>query len=151
MAPAKQGMLQCHGPDILFKTCDALSKVWQVGPDRYRFESEIVVDPDGPVLMTERNTVTAQGTKLCETVRLAEIDSWTVKVAGAPASPAQAARYRGALKRKLAPISGKIACSAIIGGEQGFTVEATIGGKRVPAFDYAMKWVSPNDGWTVAP
>ena len=152
MAPAKQGMVQCHMPDVLFKTCTALSKVWQVGPDSYRFESEIAIDPDGPVVVTERNTVRVQGTQSCETVRLTEIDGWPVRIAGTPASPAQAARIRATLKRKYAPIGGKLVCSTIVPGEQQMeTVETSIGGKRTPALDYAMKWVSPKDGWTVAP
>ena len=86
------------------------------------------------------------------TERRQEIDGWPVKVAGTPASPAQAARIRATLKRKYAPISGKLVCSAIVHGEQQMeTVETSIDGKRTPALDYAMKWVSPKDGWTVAP
>jgi hypothetical protein len=152
MAPAKQGMVQCHMPDVLFKTCTALTKVWQVGPDSFRFESEIAIDPDGPIVVTERNTVRVQGTQACETVRLSAIDSWPVKIAGAPASPAQAARVRAALKRKFAPLSGKVTCYAIVPNDQQMeTVQTSIGGKRTPALDYAMKWVSPKDSWTVAP
>jgi hypothetical protein len=145
-------MAQCHMPDVLFKTCTALSKVWQVGPDSYRFESEIAIDPDGPVVVTERNTVRVRGMQTCETVNLSEIDRWPVKIAEAPASPAQAARIRATLKRKYASIAGKFVCSTIVPGEQQMeTVETSIGGKRTPALDYAMKWVSLKDGWTVAP
>lgn len=152
MAPAKQGMLQCQSPISSMKTCDSLSKVSQVGPDRYRFESEIMLDADGPVLATERNTTTVHGTKVCEPVRLAEINNWTFKVAGAPAGPAQVARFRAVLKQRLAPLSGQTLCTAIVPDEEGmYTVQAFMGGRRVEALDYSMKWVSPNDGWKVAP
>ena len=152
MAPAKQGMVQCQSPDVLFKTCDSLSKVSQIGPDLYRIESEMLVDPDGPVVITEISTVSVQGIQVCDTVRLAEIDQWDVKVAGVPTTAAQAARHRSRIKRQLAFLSGQSICTTVVPGEQNMhNVQATIGGRRVPAFDYAMKWVSPDEGWKVAP
>ena len=152
MAPARQGMLQCQMPDVLFKTCLSLSKVRQVGPGNYRFETEILLDPNGPVVMSERNTAAVQGNNVCEVVRLWEIDSWTVVIGGKAANAAQTAKFRVAMKRRFAPLTGQTICTAIVSNEQEMhKVIATIGGKRMPAFDYPMKWVAPDDGWKVGP
>ena len=152
MAPARQGMLQCQMPDVLFKTCMSLSKVSQVGPGNYRFEGEILLDPNSPVVISERNTTAVQGNSVCEVIRLSAIDSWTVAIGGKPANAAQTAKYRAVMKRRFAPLAGQTVCTAIVSDEQQtHRVIVTIGGKRVPAFDYPMKWVAPDDGWTVGP
>ena len=151
MAPAKQGMLQCQSPIPSTKTCDSLSKVTQVAPGSYRFESEIMLDADGPVLASERNTTTVQGDKVCEPIRLADINKWTFTVAGRPATAAQASGFRVLLKERLGPINGVTLCTSIVPDGDMHLVQAFVGSRRLEAGDYSMKWVGPNDGWKVAP
>ena len=152
MAPASQGKLQCLSPIESSKTCDSLSKISQVAPGRYRYEAELLYDADGPVLVTERGVVTIQGAKICETIRLPQIDTYTFKVGGVPATTAQTARYRAHFKKTFAPLAGQSLCSTITPEEDGLhAIESYVGGRRVPGLDYSMKWVSPNDGWKVGP
>lgn len=152
MAPAKKGLLQCQSPIGSTKTCDSISRVTQVSSGSYRFENEILIDADGPVILLERAIATVQGNKLCETVRLAEIDKFAIFINGKPATSAERARYRANIKEKFAPIAGRTICTSVVPDEDGLqTVEASISGQRLPILDYTMKWVGPNDGWKVAP
>ena len=152
MAPASQGKLQCLSPIESMKTCDSLSRITQVAPGHYRYEAQILLDADRPVVATERGTLTVQGAKICEKVRLSNLDSMTFRVAGAPASAAETNRYRSDFKRKFAVIAGQTICNTIAPEEDGsHEVETFVAGRRIPGLDYSMKWVSPNDGWKVAP
>jgi hypothetical protein len=152
MAPASQGKLQCLSPIESMKTCDSLSRITQVAPGQYRYEAQILLDADGPVVATEHGTLAVQGSKICEKVRLSNLDTMTFKVAGAPASAAETARYRTDFKRKFAVIAGQMICNTIAPEEDGLhEVETFIAGRRVSGLDYSMKWVDPGDGWKVAP
>lgn len=152
MAPAKQGLLQCQSPIPSTKTCDSMTKVTQIAPGSYRLDNRILIDADGPVVLIEHATASVVGTKLCETVRLSEIDRFGVEIGGRSATPAERARYRSDIKQKLSLIAGRTVCSSIVPDGDGMhLVEASISGQRIPAADYSMKWVGPNDGWKVAP
>jgi hypothetical protein len=152
MAPASQGKLQCLSPIESMKTCDSLSKITQVAPGQYRYEAQILLDADGPVIATERGTLSVQGAKVCEKVRLSNLDTMTFRVAGAPASAAETSRYRTEFKRKFAIIAGQMICNTIAPEDDGVhEVETFIAGRRVHGLDYSMKWVGPGDGWKVAP
>jgi len=151
MAPARRGMLQCQMPDALFKTCASLSKVVEAGPSAYRIETRMLVNPNGPVVATIHATVTVQGPEICERMQLADLSGATLTSAGKPMPAASAARYVSVMRRSFAALEGRQVCTQIVVDEQGTTkVLARIAGKRVPALDYDMIWVDPEDGWTVA-
>ena len=151
MAPAQKGMLQCQMPDMLFKTCASLTKVVASGPESYRLETSLLVNPAGPVVATVTSTVTMQGSEICDRNEPADIAAATVTVGGKAVPATTAARHIATLRRGLASVSGKLVCTEIVAGGEGHTkVQGRIEGKRVPALDYDMIWVGPADGWTVA-
>jgi hypothetical protein len=150
MAPARQGMLQCQLPDTLFKTCASLSKVVQSGPATYRIETKMLVDPNGPVVVTINSAVHVSGHEICDKNDPADLSAATWTSAGKPLASAGAARYLALIRRSLAAVQGKEVCTRIESEESGVKVLGRIGGKRVPALDYDMMWVDPKDGWTVA-
>jgi len=151
MAPARQGMLQCQMPDLVFKTCLSLSKVSQAGPSAYRFETRMLIDPNGPVVATIYTMVAVRGPEVCDTVEPSDLDTATVTMAGKPLPPASAAQHLATFRRLFETLQGEI-CTQIVPGEQGMEkVLSQINGKRVPAVDYDMKWVDPEDGWIIAP
>ena len=152
LAPAKQGKIQCLAPIESTKTCDSLTKVTEVAPGRYTYDSESLLDADGPVIVSEHGTATVQGNRFCETVRVADANRLSFKVSGVPANAAQTARYRSLYRQKMALIAGQTLCSSIGPEEDGFhEVQAYLGTRAVPGLNYSMKWVGPNDGWKVAP
>ena len=152
MAPAKQGMLQCQMPDVLFKTCFSLSKVYQAGPSNWIFDTQMVVDLQSPVIASIKDTASVRGSEVCNAASATEVSKFTFSLEGRPLPPAEAAKYRAKLRKYYAVLVGKMVCTQIVPNEQGMEmVQATIDGKRFPAGDYAKKWVSPKDGWTVAP
>jgi hypothetical protein len=152
MAPAKQGMLQCQMPDVLFKTCFSLSKVYQTGPSTWMFDTQMLVDLQSPVIASIKDTASVHGSEVCNAASANEVSKFTFSLEGRPLPPAEAANYRAKLGKAYAALTGKMICTEIVPNEHGMKmVQATIDGKRFPVGDYAMKWVSPKDGWTVAP
>lgn len=150
MEPARQGKLQCQNPDALFKTCESLSRVVQVGPTSWRFDTEMLVDPEGPVIMTERSVTTVEGNTVCDVIRLPDIDHWGVRIGDRSATASETARFRNLFKSRLAKLAGMKVCTEILDAEEGIhKVVGTIGGVHFPAADYSMKWVDPGEGWTV--
>jgi hypothetical protein len=150
MQPAKQGLLQCQMPDVLFKTCFSLSKVVQTGPTTYRFETRMLIRPDDPVVMAIDQLATVQGQEVCARLALSDLSKATIMLGGKKLPAASAAPYLSLLRRQYAAVQGKLICTEIIPNEQGMErVIARVDGKRFPAADYAMKWVSPEDGWVV--
>jgi len=151
MAPAQKGMLQCQMPDMLFKTCASLTKVVVSGPEAYRLETSLLVNPVGPVVATVSSNLTVQGNAICDKNDPADIDAATVAIGGKPAPAAAAARHIATLKRTLATFSRKTVCTEVTIGEAGtLKVQGSVNGTRIPALDYDMIWVAPADGWTVA-
>lgn len=152
MAPAKQGMLQCQLPDELFKTCFSLSKVYQTGPSTWTFDTQTAVDLQSNVIATIKDTAFVRELEVCKAANTIDISKFTFTRGGRPLSPSEVAHYRAKLGRTYGAFAGKTICTKIVPSEQNMElVQGTINGKRVPAMDYAMKWVSPKDGWKVAP
>lgn len=151
MAPAQKGMLQCQMPDMLFKTCASLTKVVVSGPEAYRVETSLLVNPVGPVVATVTSNLTVQGNAICDKNDPADIDAASVAIGGKPAPAAAAARHIATLRRTLATFSRKTVCTEIVAGEGGnLKVQGRVDGTRIPALDYDMIWVKPGEGWTVA-
>jgi hypothetical protein len=152
MAPARQGMMQCQMPDVLFKTCFSLSRIRQASPSTYIFETEMLVDETGPVTASMNSKVFVRGSELCEVMNPNEILEATITSQGHTLHAAQATKYRAKVRRTLAGFAGRTICTTIVAGDGEMQkVIGTVDGKRIPAADYAMKWVAPDDGWKVAP
>jgi hypothetical protein len=152
MAPAKRGMLQCQMPNLESKTCFSLSKIRQTSPSTYQFETEILVDVAGVVTASMRSKVFTRGSEICQVMKPADATSATFASEGRPLSTEEAAEYRAKLRADFAAFAGHTICTRIVPGDEGVdTVVGTFDGRRSPAGDYAMKWVSPSDGWKVAP
>jgi len=152
MAPAKQGLLQCQIPDAEAKTCFSLSTIRQTGPSTYSFKTDILIDAAGPVIASIQSIVFVHGSEICEVMKLSELTSAGITFDGHRLSGAEAEEYRARLRADFAPVAGHRVCTRIVPGEQGaLTVTGTLDGKRIPAGDYAMKWVTADDGWKVAP
>jgi hypothetical protein len=84
MAPAKQGMVQCQMPDVLFKTCFSLSKVYQTGPSAWVFDTQMVVDLQSPVIASAEDTVFVRGTEVCKAFNAIDVSKFIFSLEGRP-------------------------------------------------------------------
>jgi hypothetical protein len=151
MAPAKQGLLQCQQPDELSRTCLSLSKVYQTGPSTWIYEMNTAIN--GIVLSMKTETF-ERGAELCDVIDLNDLTAATYTEYGRPASASQVAEVKAIFRDQMRPFSGKTVCTRIVPGHEASgtdVMQATVNAKRFPAGDYAVKWVSPRDGWRVAP
>lgn len=152
MAPAKQGMLQCQMPNLESKTCFSLTTVRQTGPSTYSLKTDMLVDAAGPVIASIRSIVSVRGSEICQVMNPNELAGAEFTFDGRPLAGAEAADYGARLRGDFAGLAGHRVCTQIVPGEQGVvTVIGTLDGKRIPVGDYEMKWVTPGDGWKVAP
>ena len=152
MAPARQGMQQCQSPNVETKTCFSLTRVSQATPSTYRFDTEMLFDEVGPVIASERSLVTVRGSEVCQVMKADEGAGASFTSNGQPLSASDAAVYRARLRSNFAGLAGRRVCTRIVAEEDGsLTVAATLDGRRIPAGDYPMLWVKPEDGWKVGP
>ena len=93
---------------------------------------------------------TVQGQEVCARLAISDLTKAKITLGGKELPAASAARYLAVLRRQYAVIQGKLICTEVVPDEQGMEkVQGRIDGKRVPALDYAMIWVRPDDGWVV--
>jgi hypothetical protein len=152
LAPAKRGLPECQMPNLESKTCFTLSKVTQLTPSTYAFDTELLLDAAGMITARIHSQVFVSGSEICERMSGRDAASATFASEGRPLSGPEAAEYRAKLRGQFAPIAGHIVCTRNIPADDGLeTVIGTIDGKRVPQGDYGMKWVDPRDGWKVGP
>jgi len=145
-------MLQCQMPNLESKTCYSLTTVRQTGPSTYSLKTDILVDAAGPVIASIQSIVSVRGSEICQVMKPNELAGAEFTFDGRPFSGAEAADYRARLRGDFAGLAGHRVCTQIVPGEQGVvTVIGTLDGKRIPAGDYEMKWVTAEDGWKVAP
>lgn len=151
LAAARQGMLQCYAPDPARRTCRSLS-AYVFGPDGVENRAEVLISPDGPLVMKASTSVRVQGGAVCGPIRAQDIDASEVLFAGRPLGGARAEHAKAELKRGLAALIGAEVCTTFTPTAQGYVTHVTVDGQPAAEMsDSPLMWVKPGDGWRVAP
>ncbi len=151
LAPAAEGKVQCFRPNMAARTCQSIG-VYSFGPNGEIENIATMMILTGPVvIMTTRAPAHLRGDRDCGTLRREEIDRSTFTFDGRPANAAQTAALRAEMKASLAATLGHETCSAYVPNGEAFLVTSTVDGVAQPAMDQKMIWVSPADGYRVAP
>ncbi len=151
LAPALAGQLECTRPDAQKKTCRSLTSYRRSGAG-YSNTAILLISPNGPVTIEITAPVTVKGDAVCGTMRTADIDGATIRVAGRVLDAAEAAPIRAAITGAMAPLVGKEICQTYQAAPGGGLMEkGTIDGVYEPKGDEPVAWVAPGDGYSVAP
>jgi hypothetical protein len=150
IAPAASGELQCTGPDTVKKTCQSITayKVNTKGP--VESTATVLVSQSPVVVMTTVTKVVIRGNQVCTQMRPTDIGNATYSVDGKPASEGQANTFRSVMQAAMLTSFGKAVCTAYVAGPDGLSTQVTIEGMPQPGSQRVI-WVSPADGYKVAP
>ncbi|QUD86825.1 hypothetical protein [Phenylobacterium montanum] len=151
IAPASDGKLQCYSPDTSRKTCQSLAGYLARPDGGIDNPSTVLVATSPAIAMSGMAHVAVKGGQVCGFIRPEDIAASSFSIAGKPASDAQTARLRTSISAAMKPMYGQEFCTAYLPDGDGLIAKATIDGASQPGKDQRVIWVSPADGYVVAP
>jgi len=149
LARARQGEVQCFEPDAANKTCAAIASYAFAADGTINNTSDVLIFPEPAIVMHISSPVTVRDGAVCGPIRQQDIDGAQFSIDGQPASSENTQTIRGQMHDQLASIIGVEVCSRFVPDGDGFRAVATAGGRPQP--DQHVTWVSPGDGYHVAP
>jgi len=150
IAPAKVGM--CHAPDDAKKTCRSLASYEPVGHGSYINEATIRIAPDPLVTLRTSTPVYVANGAICGTLTDAQIATAKLFLSGKEVPDGRAGAIRVEIGGAMAAFIGKEICTSYSPGENGQLIaNAAVSGVAHPELQQTVRWVSPADGYKVAP
>jgi hypothetical protein len=151
LAPAAEGKVQCYQPNEVAKTCQSIGS-YRIGPGgEIENTASMMISTSPQVVMTTRAPAVIKAGKDCGVLKAEHIDASTFVVEGKPADAAQTAALRAQMKGALRSVIGHEVCSAYLPNGAALMATSTIDGMANPSLDQKVIWVSPAEGYKVAP
>jgi hypothetical protein len=151
LAPAKAGKLWCYEPNSENKTCSSFSRFeWDAAGTIWE-EDEIALSANPLVSMKVRATTTLEGVSICQVIAEETFQKAVFMVDGKPATADEDMVYREQYGSRFASFYGKKFCVEISPYESIFITQVAIDGTPYPSATSRLKWISPNEGYVLAP
>jgi len=150
LAPAALNKVQCFSPDVIRKTCQAIS-LYKAGAEDLSDTATILIAKDPVVTMTTTAPVRVKDGQVCGPVRPEDIAGAVFMVDGKPASPEQAHELGGQLSAAMKDLFGHEICVAFKPAGEGFLAVSSMDGVVQPGPNQPVIWVPSSDGYKVAP
>lgn len=148
---ASNGSLQCYSPNAQAKTCRALAGYFRRADGTIANPSTVIITNSPLITMSAVSSITIKDAQVCGPLTAADVAAATFQVNGQPASPDQTAKLRAAVTGAMKGIFGKEICTAYVSVGGVITTKGSVDGVPQPAADQTVIWVSPSDGYQVAP
>ena len=151
LAPAAQGKVQCFRPNEVAKTCQSLGS-YKISPSgEIENTATMMISTSPQVVMTTHAPAVIKAGKDCGVLKAEHIDASTFVVEGKPADAQQTAALRTQMKAALKNTLGHEVCSAYVPNGAALLATSTFDGFARPDLDQKVIWVSPSEGYKVAP
>lgn len=146
LAPAREGQLQCHSPDVARKTCAALAGYTFPKEGLILNQAETLLNPSPAIIMRVESPVQVRGGAICGD--MSGVEGATFTIEGQPAEESTTALLRGQVETAFAQI-GREGCTTYTPQGDGLLAEVTVDGKSRPDLNQPVIWVSPADGYSI--
>lgn len=150
LAPAAGGKLQCFVPDMAKHTCQTLDSYARDASGALQNTSTVVVSTEPTITMTTRTPVIIREGRVCSAVRDEDMAQATFAIDGKPADVRQTADLRTHMSAAIKPLVGHEVCTTYTQSGAAFVARSTLDGAPQPDSE-AFVWISPSDGWKIAP
>jgi hypothetical protein len=151
LAPALAGQLQCNHPNEQAKTCRSIASYKSLGGGRYSSTDTLPLSPDGRATLEVTSELTVKDSSVCGQIRREDLDKGQIKVADRALTPAEAQPIKDQVAQAMTPFFGKQACVTFVASDKGLVEKTSLDGTPRPDLDQPVKWVTPTDGYTLAP
>ena len=149
IAQAASGQLQCYQPNIAGKSCRSLAG-YRMSVDGIVNTATVMLSAKPLITMETVTQVEIKHGQVCGKIRAHDFETAKLFLDGSPVS----AEIDGTLKKQvtagLQSEFGHEICTAYSPDGDGFTAKGTDNGVPVPGKQHVI-WVSPSDGYKVAP
>jgi len=150
LAPAASGQVQCLAPTD-HKTCASTTSYTANGDGTYTYVATVLLSKAPVVALQTTTPVTIKAGAVCGAIRKEDIAAASLSVNGQTMPADKAAPILDRIAGQLSAITGHEICTIYVPSGTGFIAKASMDGKPQPAQDQKVVWVSPADGYTVAP
>lgn len=146
LAPAWSDQVQCYAPDAARRECASIGAYRRGADGVVLNEAVVLISPSPRIVMTSVAPVQVKDGAICGTLRPGDVAASTFTVAGAPATPEQAAALQTQMTAAMQPLFGKEVCTSMTANGGG---QARVDGVHVPAMDQPVIWVPKSAGWKI--
>ncbi|EGF90535.1 hypothetical protein ABI_35580 [Asticcacaulis biprosthecium C19] len=150
LTPVQYGQVQCFSPDAATKTCNSIARFTPNG-DGYTNTATILLSSRPAMTITTTTQVHVRDGAVCGILRNEDVEAAKVKVDGRDLPPEEAMLVVAVVSDVVNDYVGQEVCTTYVAADSGLTAKATIQGSPQPELDQPMIWVSPSEGYTVAP
>jgi hypothetical protein len=152
IAPAATGQLQCYMPDVARKTCNALGGYKAAPNGGIDNTAATLISKNPPLVMETVSPVEVKAGQVCGKIRRRDIDAAQFRSDGRPLDAKQAAALREQVQLLYKDVVDREICTAYVPQGGMFLTKVTIDGAPTPAaMEQQVLWVSPDEGYRVAP
>ncbi len=151
LAPAASGQVQCYKPDTVRKTCHSIAEYRPVGDGTYTNTATVLVSKMPLVVLRSATPVHEVGGAVCGNISEGDISASTLIVNGQELPAEQAGPLLSMGVSALDKVIGHDICTTYSGPNNDLTATATLDGEARPDLTQHVMWVSPADGYRVAP
>lgn len=149
--PAARGMLQCHQPDTVKRTCRSLAAYRLRKDGQFDNTAEVLLSPSPLVTMTTVTSISVASGMVCGVVRREDIAAAIVSIDGAALNEERAGPVRIKIADSMGSVINRRICTSYAPEGDVLIAKVTVDGVANPAFDQRVIWVAPGDGYRVAP
>ena len=150
LGPAANGQVQCYAPTD-HKTCASMAAYTANGDGTYANVATVLLSKQPLVVLQTTTPVSLKSGAVCGAVRQQDIAAATLSVNGQAVPADKAAPILAHISVALGSIIDHEICTAYVPDGAGLVAKATMDGKPQPNQDQKVIWVSPADGYSVAP
>lgn len=151
LMPAAVGKMQCYHPDRVHHTCRSLASYAAHGNGGYDNKAIVLLSARPVVTMTTVTPVTLDNDAVCGAIRAEDIALAMVDVDGSALTGDALSGARQRIAGAMENMFGHRICTRYIADGDALRAEATIDGTPRRDANDTVIWVSPGDGYRVAP
>lgn len=151
LAPSREGQVQCFRPDHARKTCRSIAAYSPTGPGTYLARAMGMVDDSSGAMIEAQADVHIVSGAICHTYQAEDLTRARLTRAGSPLSAEEAAPIVARLAASVEWALGQEICTRLAPMASGLVAVSLEGGVAPDQVAQYVSWISPNDGYRVAP
>lgn len=153
LAPAANGAMQCYTPNVSAKTCRSMASYTRNPDGSYRNVATVLLATDNDFTLELATTVTVRAGAVCGTIKREDLMGGTLRINGQMLPADQAAPLLTRIAAgfdSIGMLESEI-CTRYTPDGDGLKAEATLNGTPRPDTAQHVIWVTPGEGYKVAP
>ncbi len=148
---ARDGLVQCYQPNDEAKTCQSIARYERNDDGSWDNTAIVLLNPTQPITLETVTPVWLKDGTVCGYIRNEDILHGLLRISGQLVSDEKAAPILAAVASSLAPLMNKEICTDYVQGPTELIAKSRIEGGSPEVPDQIVKWVSPSEGYEVAP